>query len=110
MPPTTPPDRLSDLEARLDEARRRLDPQPAQVAGRALGQGFRLGLELVSGVLAGAFVGFMLDRWLNTSPAFLLVFFFVGMAAGFLNLMRAVKREQALVDAEAASAPPPSER
>lgn len=99
--PQDPPDRLSDFEARLDEARRKLDPDPRQVAGRAMGNGLRLALELVTGSVVGGFIGWMLDRWLGTLPIFLLVFFLLGLAAGFRNLMRAVKREQAEVDAEA---------
>jgi len=100
------PDDLARLGARLDEAKARLVPDPKRVAAAALGSGFRLGLELVSGVLVGAFVGWWLDRWLHTSPAMLLVCFFLGLAAGFLNLMRAVKREQAAVDARKLSEHP----
>ena len=94
------PDDLAQLGARLDEAKARLAPDPKRVATSALGHGFRLGLELVSGVLVGAFVGWWLDRWLHTSPAMLLICFFLGLAAGFLNLWRAVKHEQALVNAD----------
>ncbi|HKS84427.1 MAG TPA: AtpZ/AtpI family protein, partial [Pseudolabrys sp.] len=45
--------------------------------------------ELVAGVLVGAAVGWLLDRWLGTSPWGLIVFFLLGFAAGVLNVMRA---------------------
>jgi ATP synthase protein I len=98
------PDRLQDLEARLSEARARIAPEPREVAARAMGGGFRLALELVTGSLVGGFIGWLLDRAVHTKPLFLIVFFLLGLAAGFRNLMRAVNREQAAVDAEARDA------
>jgi ATP synthase protein I len=56
----------------------------------ALAQGLRLSAEFVSGVLIGAAIGWVMDRWLGTSPWGLIVFLLLGFAAGVLNLMRAV--------------------
>ena len=42
-------------------------------------------------------IGFFLDRWLGTSPLFLIVFFFFGVAAGIVNVVRtanAVNRDE----------------
>lgn len=52
-------------------------------------RGFRLSSELVAGVAVGALLGWMLDRWLGTSPWGLIVFLLLGFAAGVLNVMRA---------------------
>ena len=54
----------------------------------ALARGFRLSTELVAGVLVGAFLGWLIDRWLGTTPWGLLVFMMLGFAAGVLNVMR----------------------
>lgn len=88
-------DRLQEIGARLAEAKRRArpDPDPRKVAGSAMAQGFRLSLELVSGVLVGAGLGFLLDQWLGTKPWGMIVLFLLGTCAGFANLMRAVARE-----------------
>ena len=50
----------------------------------------RVATELLAGLLIGAGVGWTLDRWLNSSPWFLIIFFLIGGAAGILNLWRIV--------------------
>ncbi|MCX7312520.1 MAG: AtpZ/AtpI family protein [Hyphomicrobiales bacterium] len=55
----------------------------------AIARGFRLSTELVAGVLVGAFVGWVLDKWLGISPWGMIVFLLLGFAAGVLNVMRA---------------------
>jgi ATP synthase protein I len=51
-------------------------------------KGFRLSSELVAGVVVGAGLGWLLDRWLGISPWGLIVFLLLGFAAGVLNVMR----------------------
>jgi len=55
----------------------------------AMARGFRLSTELVGGVLLGAALGWLLDRWLGSSPWGLIVLVLLGFAAGVLNVMRA---------------------
>jgi len=52
---------------------------------------FRLSVELVAGLVVGGGIGWFLDRWLDTKPAMLLIFFALGAAAGMLNVIRAAK-------------------
>jgi ATP synthase protein I len=51
-------------------------------------RGFRLSSELVAGVLVGAGLGWLIDRWLGISPWGLIVFLLLGFVAGVLNVMR----------------------
>jgi len=51
-------------------------------------KGFRLSSELVAGVVVGAGIGWLLDRWLGIAPWGLIVFLLLGFAAGVLNVMR----------------------
>lgn len=87
------------LSARLQSLGERLRQttagRPSESAGTrttadasAMARGFRLSTELVAGVLVGAFLGWLIDRWLGISPWGLIVFLLLGFAAGVLNVMR----------------------
>jgi ATP synthase protein I len=105
-----PPDDEAALSARLQRLGERLTKVsrpsengsgPRQTADRsAYARGFLLSSELVAGVLVGAVIGWLLDRWLGISPWGLIVFLLLGFAAGVLNVMRAagVVRERNLND------------
>ena len=90
-----PPDPLARLGERLDKARaKRVRRQPA-VGDRSslqqgLGLGFRIGIELVVAVVVATAVGWAIDHWLGTRPWGMIVLFFLGVAAGMLNVYRAV--------------------
>ena len=58
------------------------------MAGSALGVGLRVGVELVAAVAVGLAIGWGLDRWLHTQPWMLIVFVFLGGAAGIANVWR----------------------
>ena len=62
--------------------------------GSFIGSAFKLGTELVSAVLVGTIIGFILDTWFGTKPWLIIVFFFLGSAAGILNVIKAAKRMQ----------------
>ena len=59
-----------------------------------MGSAFKLGTELVSAVLVGTIIGFILDTWFDTKPWLIIIFFFLGAAAGMLNVIRTANRMQ----------------
>ena len=59
-----------------------------------IGSAFKLGTELVSAVLVGTIIGFILDTWFDTKPWLIILFFFFGSAAGILNVIKAAKKMQ----------------
>ena len=62
--------------------------------GLFMGSAFRLGTELVAAVVVGTIIGFILDNWFDTKPWLIIVFFFLGAAAGMLNVIKTAKQMQ----------------
>ena len=59
-----------------------------------MGSAFRLGTELVAAVAVGTIIGFILDNLFGTKPWFIILFFFVGVVAGIVNVIRVAKNMQ----------------
>ena len=86
--------RVADLSKRIaefeiqqqEECRYRKAKLPT--GGMALAG--RVTTELVAGVVVGTFIGWALDNWLGTTPTLMVVFFFLGSAAGMMNVWRAL--------------------
>jgi len=55
---------------------------------RSLGALSAVGIAFVLAVVIGFFVGYGLDRLTGLSPLFTILFFFLGLAAGILNVVR----------------------
>src|SRR3954451_11585455 len=90
-----PPDPLARLCQRIDKRRaQNVRSQPAGGDGSAtqqgLGVGLRIGIELVVAIGVATGLGWAIDRWLGTRPWGIIVLFFLGVAAGMLNVYRAV--------------------
>ena len=62
--------------------------------GAFMGNAFKLGTELVAAVAVGTIIGFILDSWFGTKPWLIIIFFFLGAAAGMLNVIRAANKMQ----------------
>jgi len=88
---------LKDLDERLKKARQANTGQPAKgskVQGKMTGFGpaLRIGAELISALIVGVGIGWFLDAWLGTRPWFMIVFIFLGGAAGIWNVYRSAMR------------------
>ena len=82
-----------DLHERLKQARARegLETGPDGQKGLPVGPwgiGLRAGVEVVSALVVGIGIGWLLDRWLGTWPWLFLVFFVLGSVAGVLHVSR----------------------
>lgn len=84
-------ERIRELKNKEAAARSRKDESQYMYASKV---GFRVSTELLSGVLVGAAVGFLLDRFFGTQPWLLILFMFFGGGAGVLNVYRFVKSEE----------------
>jgi ATP synthase protein I len=86
------PNRLQGLQERIRAAKGRVPVRKDQAQPSNFGIAFRLSTEFVAAVFVGGMIGWALDSWLGTSPILLLVMFFLGVATGFRNVVRAANR------------------
>ena len=87
----------NSFKIRLDIAKNKLsrknlykNKQPPSSIGTA----FKMSAELVSAVVVGTIIGFILDKTFGTKPWLILIFFFVGVVAGILNVFKSAKKMQ----------------
>jgi len=86
-----------DFKTRLKIAKSKLKKQlneDINNKGSFMGSAFKLGTELVAAVAVGTIIGFILDSWFDTKPWLIVIFFFLGAAAGMLNVIRTAKKMQ----------------
>ena len=86
-----------DFKTRLKIAKSKLEKnmnQDDEKRGSFMGFAFKLGTELVAAVVVGTIIGFILDTWFDTKPWLIIIFFFLGAAAGMLNVIRTANRMQ----------------
>ncbi len=65
-----------------------------QSSSSNLGTAFKMSTEMVAAVVVGTIIGFILDNWFGTKPWLILIFFFVGVVAGILNVVKSAKNMQ----------------
>ena len=95
MSENRPPDPLARLGEEIDKAQaKRVRSQPAvgdrSALQQGMGVGLRIGIELVVAIVVATGLGWAIDRWFGTRPWGMIVLFFLGVAAGMLNVYRAV--------------------
>ena len=86
-----------DFKTRLKIAKSKIKKQTGnerEKRGSFMGNAFKLGTELVAAVAVGTIIGFILDTWFDTKPWLIIIFFFLGAAAGMLNVIKAANRMQ----------------
>ena len=63
-----------------------------------------LGIAMVAAILIGLYIGYQLDKWLDTSPWFTIIFLVFGIISGFRNIFilsnRAMKDDDDQQDAD----------
>jgi len=59
-----------------------------------------IGIHLVMTSVLGLALGYFLDKWLETTPWLTMVFFFLGVVAGFKNMFQEVKKLSKKNDAQ----------
>ena len=86
-----------EFKTRLKIAKSKIKKQvqsDSEKRGSFMGNAFKLGTELVAAVAVGTIIGFILDSWFDTKPWLIIIFFFMGTAAGILNVIKTANRMQ----------------
>tara|TARA_Y100000992_G_scaffold167313_1_gene112440 strand:- start:55 stop:336 length:282 start_codon:yes stop_codon:yes gene_type:complete len=86
-----------DFKTRLRIAKKEFlkkSPNENEKKGHFMGSAFRLGTELVAAVVVGTIIGFILDNWFGTKPWFIITFFFIGVIAGIMNVIKVANNMQ----------------
>ncbi len=86
-----------DFKTRLKIAKSKIKKirlSDGEKRGTFVGNAFKLGTELVAAVVVGTIIGFILDSWFGTKPWLIIIFFFLGAAAGMINVIRTANQMQ----------------
>ena len=85
------------FKTRLEIAKKKLSKRNLdknKQSKSSIGQAFKMSTELVSAVVVGTIIGFILDKTFGTKPWLILIFFFVGVIAGIVNVFKSAKKIQ----------------
>ena len=86
---------FKNISTRLEIAKKSIKKGEEKNKGSnaaSLGKALKIGTELVAAVFVGSTIGFLLDNWFDTKPLLIICFFFMGVAAGILNVFRSAKK------------------
>ena len=85
-------ERLRALDDRIARAKAALNPPKVAQDHHSMAQvGWRMGIELVTGLLIGAAIGYGIDVVFDTMPLFLVIFTLLGFAAGIQTMLRSAR-------------------
>ena len=85
------------FKTRLEIAKKKIDKNINNQKNEkttSFGEAFKMSTELVAAVAVGTIIGFILDNWFGTKPWLILIFFFIGVVAGIMNVIRSAKKMQ----------------
>ena len=88
---------IKEISTRLEIAKKNLKKSKAKNSSSnaaSLGKALKISTELVAAVVVGSTIGFILDNWFDTKPWLTIVFFFMGVTAGILNVIKSAKKMQ----------------
>ena len=87
----------NQFKTRLQIAKEKLLKRDKEIKNQnssSIGAAFKLSTELVSAVAVGTIIGFILDKTFDTKPWLIIIFFFIGVIAGILNVIKSAKNMQ----------------
>ncbi len=87
--------RLKQLEAKIEAAKRAYAPKPrADEHYSQASLAWRMVIELCAGLGIGFGIGYTMDWFFGTLPLFMVLFVMLGLAAGVKTMLRSAKEIQ----------------
>ena len=86
---------FNEISTRLEIAKKNINKGTLNNKSRnaaSLGKALKISTELVAAVVVGSTIGFLLDNWFGTKPLLTIFLFFLGVAAGILNVFKSAKK------------------
>ena len=82
------------LEIAKDKVKKKNFKQSKSSNAASLGKALKISTELIASVVVGSTLGYIFDGWFDTKPILTIIFFFMGVAAGIINVFRSAKKMQ----------------
>ena len=88
-------EKLKELQQKIDSAQDKLKPDIQAVTNNtdSMNKGMQILTEMIGILIASGGIGYLLDTWLETSPAFLLSLLALGMITFFYKLLKMTKKK-----------------
>ena len=87
--------KLKDFNKRLSNLKKlnsKIKNKEKNKGFKDFGVYLKSGVELVSAIIIALVIGLFLDNYFQSKPIFLIIFLFLGFAAGIMNVFRSVKK------------------
>jgi ATP synthase protein I len=82
---------MSDFDKRLKGLKDALKKSSSKEETKSIySMALRASTDMIAGILAGTFLGYLADSYFKISPWCLIAGFFLGTTAGFLNIFRTI--------------------
>ncbi len=82
---------LDRLQAKIDKIKGSRPTDSKNSSTADMSQAVRLVIDLMAGVIMGVGVGYFIDKWVDTTPLFMILGLFFGMVAGVKNMLRSAE-------------------
>ena len=87
--------KIKEITTRLEIAKKNIKSNQKNYESSnaaSLSKALKISTELVAAVVVGSTIGFLLDNWFGTKPLLTIFLFFIGVAAGILNVFKSAKK------------------
>ena len=84
--------KLKELKDRIETAKSSNTSNTKKNKESGAGFGFKISTEIIAALVVGVGIGLIVDKYFETKPFGLIIFFIFGALAGFLNVYRVMRR------------------